>query len=426
MLIPTEDELQAENKRKCTRHILLGISEVVYFVGDLALILTLLIYFGSSWAYFYLIILVFEFILCCYYFYYHQVTDRVTQIVEVFPLTQCLLPTSLNQINLRQWSVYRNTAWGIYILLWLRSSYLQADAIGTTWGGLGLISYANKSSCNNVYFSNDQAGDCLTNNPGVIPLYYNPAGAFSAFESYIPDGIYANCYMDQTWAWSPANTADDRIITGYSGNGANKINCASKQNNGYPSLTNCYGTQGNCLDAFPDPTVGIYIAPGIAGISTSSTNNTVNIQNCPGNSGQAIISSVAADPNLLCPYCLWYWMNQASQNGQPFNIPIQIANQCLPGWNVGSFPSTGLPYSTYLGGNSYYALMCSFCPGRGYGFFASEKYDQQSIINAYWLYTTISFFLPLFRNVILLIVVCQCSTLSREMRLRRRQQQQQF
>lgn len=307
--------------------------------------------------------------------------------------------------NYISWLGVRHTLWAIMMILWIVPSYIYVDRVGGMWGG-SIISYNNMSSCQNMNFVYDKSGTGVCKSEQKVPdppnNVYNPHGALGGGKEWEQSTPYANCYMDQLWKQS---SSTDQIILGYATSFINSIqvpNCLKQQNPGAISYRGCFTQNPNepgmengvCIGSFPSITIGIPIPPG--GADYLDTNNQSAFANCPS-------SGTVNDlqPKFICPKCLWYWMSVVAQeNGFPTN-PGRIATQCLPDWIPGSKTKPGSVPFIYSDSNNPW---CGLCPSRGKGWF-DWNYSYNGITCSYWLFNTITWFLPLFRWIGVMTIV---------------------
>jgi hypothetical protein len=231
----------------------------------------------------------------------------------------------------------------------------------------------NSSSCTTDYVTE---GD----NP------YNPAGFFNKGMPFSLQIQLKFCPMDQTFAYPVLNN----VVLGYAAPlletdvttlCANPLTpnpvSSTVLVNGYPDTDKCINEE-HPLGAYPSPVLGL-----TPRVRLATPNPEIVI--CKGNTAQEVCLSADGSvayplfsapcpvnhrtgaPRKICPVCLNYWRRIAANPTGPSGY-----EHCSP----------------YREDESYYPF-CYFCPGRGYGIFAHERYDNQSLTINLALSTTI-------------------------------------
>lgn len=291
------------------------------------------------------------------------------------------------------WISIRHALWVVLMLLWIVPSFLYVDRVGGSWGG-EIISYNNMSSCQAMSFVLDtsKTGFCKPRSPVPAPPnnVYNPNGALGAGKVWKIDTPYATCYMDQTW--KQAVDVDQSIVLGYAETTFRTYtipDCSTQSNPGLVSYGGCFTsdgtglTDGVCTGSFPVSSSGVVIPP--AGADYLVTNNATNqlVQKCPG-------SGTKEQPTLLCPSCLWYYINVVSGIKSAENNAI--IDQCFKDYVAGGKDPNSVPL-IYFGLSN---RLCGLCPSRNHGW-PKWNYSYDGMICSYWLFSTLTWFLPLFR-----------------------------
>lgn len=402
----------------CSQWVWLSLIEILYWVAFFSIggLLMGLDNCKSEWSLLYLVVGGIDLILSIFHYYQFR-TESLPRGLEgmwlsfpIVPFLGCCCEKGENYLdrhkNYISWLAIRHTLWVIMMFLWMVPSFIYVDRVGGWWGG-SIISYNNMSSCQNMYFVYDKSatGRCLSTKPIPLPPnnVYNPHGALGdgkIWEKSIP---YANCYMDQLWK-QPSPNINDQIILGYETTLVNSIpvpNCLKQKNPGAVSYRNCFTEvddpgmkDGICIGSFPDIAIGFPIPS--AGIDYLDTNNNTAFANCPS-------SGTVNDPQprFICPYCLWYWMSVVAQeNGIPISAG-RITTQCFPDWIPGSKTQ---PLAVPLTYASTSVALCGLCPSRGRGWF-DWNYSYDGITCSYWLFNTITWFLPLLRWISVMTIV---------------------
>ncbi len=230
---------------------------------------------------------------------------------------------------------------------------------------------------------------------------FSPRGAFplqratnKAYTRYSEDESYIFCTMDATWALP---TYDTYYVEGFDTvEGSYQIDCAQPKPNGVISLraSDC----GGFVETYPDPTVGIIASTG-EGITAQTTNDTA--KSCPGNTLELVCFRL--NKIVDCNTCASLGCDYGP--GRPKNL----CSFCLNTWRRATGLTTGpdisyshCPYSESLG--SGMDFWCGFCPGRGYGWLASELYTKNALIVVFWLATTYCLFLPPLEYLVMLLL----------------------
>lgn len=220
----------------------------------------------------------------------------------------------------------------------------------------------NSSSCTTEYLS-------PTGNP------YNPMGYFNKNMNYTSQIMLNFCPMNQTWAYPNYYS----YIVGYSQSPLGPVGVSACSNPLPPFTTTPMNTK---VHGYADAHICInpnngtsksYLSP-VLGINAPLTAGSLNSQMvlCKGNTEVNICISPNGDyayegtcptlyrigkPKMICSSCLNYWRSLSGDYTGP------------PGYGECS------PYDSTAYNNPF----CAFCPGRGYGFFATEKYDESHL-----------------------------------------------
>jgi len=230
---------------------------------------------------------------------------------------------------------------------------------------------------------------------------YNPAGYFNINLNYTDDITLKFCAMDQTYAYPNLF----KTIIGYAtsplaGEGAQACTTALppftnqlmiNRVNGYADTSFCLNKTTTKSASYPTPVLGIN-PPIIA-----STRNPFIVL-CKGNTDSNVCVSPNGDtaynsgtcpelyrigrPKKICPVCLNYWRTMSGDINGPF----------------------GYEHCQSYSPTAYSSLFCFFCPGRGYGFFKDEKYDEATLKFNLIISSLLSIILLIEYLIILLLV----------------------
>jgi len=233
----------------------------------------------------------------------------------------------------------------------LRPQLLYADLTGPPVG---------MSSCSNDPIQIELA-------PYYMP--YNPAGFFDTGEAYANDLTMVYCTMNQSWA---GPVKDDWIygfpipVLGI----ANSYECPPP-NQPFPDIPVRNNVNGNVdttscsnssFQVYPSPVLGVQ-PPIIPGTNPYNLPFTL----CPGNTAISVcVGGVdcannyrQGAPKVICSQCLPYYRQQSGDITGPAGY-----SQC------DTYSPTQIP-----------PWFCGFCPGRGFGLFPNENYDQPTMLN---------------------------------------------
>lgn len=233
-----------------------------------------------------------------------------------------------------------------------------------------------------------------TNSSGCTKEYlrvtgnaYHPDGYFDYYLNYSATIQLKFCPMDQTYAYPNLYT----YIVGYQSSplgpeGSNA--CANplppfsntfgiNKVNGYADTNICLNRTTGKSASYLSPVLGVN-PPITSGSQFATTilcksNTDTNVCISPDgktayNQGTCPTLYRTGKPRKICPVCLNYWRRMS----QDINGP--------PGYEHCS------PYNP----SAYDNPFCWFCSGRGYGFFAQERYDQEQLYTNLWMSVTIT------------------------------------
>ncbi len=306
---------------------------------------------------------------------------------SIFKFNCCKISERNTLTNVIRWRTFKFWNFLLLILIWIRAFGLYASVLGLN---AGLIwSLADHNSCSADRF------DTLS--------VFNPRGAFplqrsseKLYERYSHDDYYIFCTIDSTWA-NP--TYDNHIIKGFETivDGTLQINCLEPTPNGVISLEN--DECGGFVTTYPDNSLGLIVP--YEGVTTYTTNSSTI--NCPGNTGGIVcfFNLLPVDCNTcntrtcqygngkplkLCPLCLNAWRRMANRPDGP-----DISYSHCPEYSESQ--------------SNLIDFFCQFCPGRDFGWLASETFDRDSIVVVFWLTTIYCLFLPFLETIILVFVV---------------------
>ncbi len=239
------------------------------------------------------------------------------------------------------------------------------------------------------------ASSCTTDFSGESGGIYNPNGAFS-FDDPYGDGTVKKkfCPMDQTYAWPNLNTSiqgyeeSPLLSVFYTGlcSAANKLPVRSSL------IINGFVDTYICEGSYPSPVLGV-----IPPVTVGSYGLTIEF--CPGNTDQPVCITSSG----------FVYFPQTESEGCPLlqrtGVPRKICPICLSAYRKVSRDYRGpLGYEhceIYDPNNPPpINLLCTFCPGRGFGWNPNEKYDTDSML-LFLILTSIMFGSHLLEYIIL-------------------------
>lgn len=275
------------------------------------------------------------------------------------------------------------------LVSFISSKFLRFCLCFLIWGkpmGSYLDKFApptNSSSCTTEYLRD-------TGN------YYNPNGYFSYSLNYTTQIELKFCTMNQTYSYP--NFYESIIGYEHSPLGIDGVDaCANPLPpfsdtqlkylvNGFADISICWNRLNNTSLSYKSPVLGLK-PPITAGSQYPET------YLCKGNS--AVNVCISNDGSYA-------WEGNCTVNGYtyPYRLgkPKMICPACLNAYRRASGDIYGPPgYSECApyDPDAYDNPFCWFCPGRGYGFFATEKYDNNQITLNLWLTTWMLGLIPI-------------------------------
>lgn len=410
-----EEEEEEEREEERNIHLGLALVETFYHLAQFILLACLLRFSGNwLWVALYLLIIFIDLVDSIFFLRKSRTEFREISILEIIPFFQgCFACNSRKRDHPWRWFVVQNFCWFWLIMLWIRPAFLYMDAFGGTF--LWASSLSGRSSCSDVIFTEVSTNEISSSEcqarAVAADVVYNPSGAFKYPDSLtsqigeeIVHGIFANCFMEQTWS---APVFKNLTLGGYAVNSRGRTICSSPLVGGSLSRDNC--PRGNivCPDAFPGSWYGYKLSGLLSPIQISNTSANI-IDLCPGNNANPYTlpggEIVVGAPLPVCAYCLFYQIWLGARAVPPIQpVPELVLNTCLPTWqgdpNVS--PKEWKGWSAFADGTTTETNWCVLCPGRnglGGPGFNQELFQNQNISDAYWLYTSSSFIAPAARK----------------------------
>ncbi len=350
-----------ENMRTAALNWVIGI--VMFKLVCLGVLFGLLYYFSQNVYYLYFILPIIVLDICVSIFTTMRSGNWYPEeflFFDVFTsMFQCIVCYADSTMYISRWRIVTFWCMFLLILTYLSPLAMYLSINGISSAGL-VVSLAQKSSCNHDH--------------EITGTVYNPHGVFPfqgwAQYSDTIEGVF--CTIDQTWAEPNL----DHYVKGYAHLSLSvEVNCNVQEENGYVDTT-------QCVNSYPDPTIGI-----INPITPFTTNQTVEL--CPGNT-QVLQCLNTVGEVIPCPFSPTLPPSQYVPGR-----PRKICSVCLNYWRqmTGDFTGpAGYEHCSPYDVNLPVSNTCWFCPGRGYGTFANSKYTTDDIIVEFWLSTSLIIF----------------------------------
>lgn len=249
------------------------------------------------------------------------------------------------------------------------------------------------------------SSSCTTDLSDTTGNYYNPYGFFNNERIYSETGAWKFCTMDQTYAYPTT----DNYVNGFSVSPlvtGNEHIC-NTPNTPFTNEQRINGFADTyiCDNSYPSPAMGLSVTEKIY-----HATQFVSYYLCPGNSHLPICVNPVTD--------IAYYPREGEASC-PLDVkigaPKKICSACLNFWRFISRDLTGPPgyehceeYDENLVQSP--SIICNFCPGRGFGWLADEKYNHDSLRDSL-IITSILCVLPIL-EYILLVTGFACSRMT--------------